>query len=146
VPPDSFFLLLPPESNGPPRSLNDLKFCWQNANAGRLQMPGSILSFAPDKNPFIGIFDDHIGVRVPVELRPKDAADRTQAARGKLVFRLDDPALAEEIRKAQADAAKAPRTTTPPKEILERKINWKPVRLESSLRVETPPDKNSSPE
>jgi len=146
MPPDSFFLVLPPEGSGPPRTLDDLKFCWQNANAGRVQMSGAILGFAPDKHPFIGIFDDHIGVRVPIELRPRDAADRSHAARGKLVFRLDDPALVEEIRKAQAEGAKAPRTALPPKEIVERKIPWKPVRLESSLRVETPPEKNSSPE
>jgi len=146
MPPDNFFLVLPPEGNGPPRTLDDLKFCWQNANAGRLQMPGTVLSFAPDKNPFIAIFDDHIGVRVPIELRPRDSADRNQGCRGKLVFRLDDPALEQEIRKAQTEGAQAPRTATPPKDIAERKIQWKPVRLESSLKLETPPEKGASPE
>jgi hypothetical protein len=146
LPADSFFLLLNPEGGGPPRTINDLKYCWQNANAGRMQMPGSVLSFAPDKNPFIRVTDGRITVGVPIELRPKDAADRNQAARGRIVFELDDPAMAAEILKAKTEGTAAPRTTTPPKEILERKVLWKPVRLESSLRVESPPDRNSATE
>jgi hypothetical protein len=146
MPKNDFFVLLPSEGGTPKPTLDDLKFCWEPTSAGRVQMPGSFLGFAPDRNPFISIADDKIEVRVPVELRPGFVTKRDSGCRGKLVFQLDDPALIQEIRKAHDEAAKSARTDKMPEELSNRKIPWKLIRLESSLKVEEAPQKAGNPD
>lgn len=144
MPKDDFFVLLPSEG-GPPRTLDELKYCWQFASAGRAEMPGQILAFAPERNPFLGIANDKIEVRVPIELRPTFATMKDSASRGRLVFQLDDPTIVEEIRKARDESAKGARSDKMPEEMVNRKIAWKLLRLESNLKVESAPEKGAGP-
>ena len=146
MPKDDFFVLLPQEGGGPKPTLEDLKYCWDPANPGRVQMPGAFLGFAPDRNPFVTVAPERIEVRVPIELKPASATKKDSGSRGRLVFVLDDPAVLKDVLEASAAAAKSPRTDRMPAELTARKVPWKLLRLESSLKVETAPEKAAGPE
>jgi hypothetical protein len=124
-----------------PDDLARFRQCWERGGIGRA---GSTLRDSPDTSPILRVADGAVELRVPVELTMSAAhGSATEAARGKLVLRAADPALAGDL--AAAKQAKGVATPEPPKDVVSRQIPWRVVRIESDLKMIQPPAPTGGP-
>ena len=121
---------LPGGATPGPDELGRFRQCWEQ---GGIVRAGFVLRDTPDTNPVLRAADGVVELRVPIELTFSAAhGSATEAARGKLVLRATDPALAGELTAAKQ--AKGVATPEPPKEVVSRPVSWRLVRIESDLK------------
>lgn len=105
------------------------RFCWNN---GRIARAGTTLKDSPDANPVLRVTPEAVEYLIPVELQLPGGQGPAGTARGKIVLRSTDPALAGEFAAAKKDPG--PQMTAAPAELAKRPIPWRIVRIESDLK------------
>jgi hypothetical protein len=85
-----------------------------------------------DKEDLVTVTDSAIEVRVPVEI-PVLGTGKIEVARGRLVVACTDPAVLAEVKQLKASANPAQGTSSPPEELMRKKVLWRVVRVESDM-------------
>jgi hypothetical protein len=120
---------------GKPKDLDLERFLafW---NGGRIQTYGTILRNQPDTNSGVWFENDQPFVRVPVELVLGGEGRAGTAARAVVIVAIPPGAehpFLKELAEARANAATAPKTDTPPRELQTVQLPWRVLRIESDL-------------
>lgn len=120
------------------RDLERLLSYW---NSGRLMNYGAVLKNQPDTNSTLVVENDQLVVRVPAEIAIAGDGRAGMAARAKVVVVIpggtNHPFL-KELAEAKANAASAPKSDSPPRELQAVRLPWRVVRIETDLVAVAP--------
>jgi hypothetical protein len=72
--------------------------------------------------------------RIPIEIPFSSTRADISAARGRLVVRCDDPEILSELKKLRDSADPAQGSSMPPTGLVNKRITWRVVRIESDLK------------
>lgn len=105
------------------------RYCWDNM---RITRAGASLRDSPDANPVLRVAADAVEFWVPIELVLPGGVGPSGSARGRIVLRCADEALAAEFAKARAEGGRP--VGIPPSDVMSRPVPWRVVRIESDLK------------